>query len=81
VTSANSCPRPKRPASAPGNDVMIFVKYFRQKMKNKLAISTQITANFLVEKIIITLVFKKTGNFFDENGWKIEKNSDRNIEP
>jgi hypothetical protein len=61
---------------------MIF-KYFRKKLaKNgkKLAFLTQNKAN-LCKKLIITLFFDKSANFFAEKLPKIAENCYHNIDP
>jgi hypothetical protein len=53
-----------------------FLKYFRQKMWQKMAFFAQTTTNFC-KKMITTLVFEKNANFLP----KIAENCDHNIDP
>jgi hypothetical protein len=56
-----------------GTDVMIFKIFSLKNSAKKLAFLTQNKAK-LGKILIITLVFKKNGNFFAENCRKWQKN-------
>jgi hypothetical protein len=50
--------------------LLLFLKYFRQKIRRKkLALFTQTTVSFCL-KLIIALVFEKNANFFAESRQK-----------
>jgi hypothetical protein len=64
----------------PGTDVMILKIFSPKNSAKKLAFLTRNNAK-ICKILIITLVFEKNVNFFDEKLSKIAENCDHNIDP